>query len=135
MDQKQCLACKLYLPVNMFGSNGESSSGKSRLKPRCKECNATYEYEIFRAKLERIVGVMKCSRCGYDRCFSALEFHHTNPAEKDRIIAHMRNYSEERLQREVSKCVMLCSNCHHEEHDKLRNTLARVAELVDKKDI
>ena len=25
----------------------------------------------------------KCSRCGYDRCVDALEFHHVNPAEKE----------------------------------------------------
>ena len=40
----------------------------------------------FRTRLkERAVYVMggKCSICGYDKCQSALEFHHLNPEEKD----------------------------------------------------
>ena len=58
-----------------------------------------------------------CFKCGYKRCLSALDFHHKNPSEKDFPISRWRN-KEDTLE-EIKKCVLLCSNCHHEVHDGL----------------
>lgn len=60
----------------------------------------------------------KCAKCGYDKCGAALEFHHINPEEKDGQIARMisNNYTLEAVQNEIKKCIVLCSNCHHEFH-------------------
>ena len=57
----------------------------------------------------------KCQVCGYDRCASALEFHHINPEEKDFTISGCSR-SFENLKQEVDKCVLVCSNCHKEIH-------------------
>jgi 5-methylcytosine-specific restriction endonuclease McrA len=57
----------------------------------------------------------KCSRCGYNRCLEALEFHHLDPNQKDFSISergHSRSW--ERVQKELDKCVILCANCHRE---------------------
>lgn len=62
----------------------------------------------------------KCSVCGYDKCINALCFHHINPHEKDFTISG-RNLSWNRIQSELDKCVMLCSNCHIELHAELKN--------------
>jgi hypothetical protein len=61
----------------------------------------------------------KCSECGYDKNFSALEFHHLNPNEKDFPLDSRRlsNTSIDKLMAEVNKCVLLCSNCHRERHN------------------
>jgi hypothetical protein len=70
---------------------------------------------------EVIVGCMggKCQICGYDRCDKALELHHINPEEKDFsfgfILASCRSW--ELIYSEISKCILLCSNCHREVHD------------------
>ena len=60
----------------------------------------------------------KCEHCGYNKCRSALEFHHKDPTQKDP--QGLRAIKKERLIAEVDKCILLCANCHREEHEKLR---------------
>ena len=59
----------------------------------------------------------RCSRCGYDRCVEALEFHHLNSAQKDFGISE-KGYTRswERVRAEIEKCVLVCANCHRELH-------------------
>ena len=77
-----------------------------------------------RRKKVRVMAVAykggKCVRCGYDRCIEALEFHHTDPTEKDFGISN-KGYTRswKRIQEELDKCVMLCANCHREIHAQL----------------
>lgn len=60
-----------------------------------------------------------CSRCGYKRNIAALEFHHLDPNEKEFQIdlRHFSNSSLEKLKQELDKCILLCANCHREEHN------------------
>ena len=58
----------------------------------------------------------KCSVCGYDKCIWALEFHHTDPSEKDFGISEYSNLAWHKIKEELNKCVLLCSNCHKETH-------------------
>jgi len=60
----------------------------------------------------------KCQICGYDKCQSALEFHHINPLEKDGndTGATKDSWMFERKKPELDKCVLLCANCHREVH-------------------
>lgn len=62
----------------------------------------------------------KCEKCGYNKCISALEFHHLNPNEKDISIGGSTK-SFEVLKKEVDKCIMVCANCHREIHEEIRN--------------
>lgn len=59
----------------------------------------------------------RCEICGYSKCIEALEFHHIDPSEKDFSISG-KSFSWKRVKEEVSKCVLLCANCHREEHAK-----------------
>jgi predicted transcriptional regulator len=59
-----------------------------------------------------------CEMCGYDKCISALEFHHKNPNEKDFSIGG-KSISWERIKNELDKCILVCSNCHREIHSGL----------------
>lgn len=73
----------------------------------------------FRARLkERAVYVLggKCQICGYDRCITALEFHHVNPEEKEMEFSGNTNRSWEATRKELQKCILLCANCHREAH-------------------
>lgn len=64
----------------------------------------------------------KCSICGYDKCETALEFHHLNPSEKDFSISKDGNTrSIKLLQKEVDKCILVCANCHREIHAGIIN--------------
>lgn len=56
-----------------------------------------------------------CVLCGYDRCLSALHFHHVDPATKSFSLGNLgHTRSLERMREEASKCVLLCANCHAE---------------------
>ena len=59
----------------------------------------------------------KCAICGYDKCSSALEFHHIDPKQKDFGIGE-KGYTRswEKVKHELDKCILICSNCHHEVH-------------------
>lgn len=61
----------------------------------------------------------KCQHCGYDKCMRALEFHHLNPEEKDFHLSKNLSKSIASLKSEADKCILLCSNCHAEEHQRL----------------
>lgn len=58
----------------------------------------------------------ECQICGYNKCPSALVFHHKSPKEKLFGLGHGNVYSWERTKKELDKCVLLCRNCHAELH-------------------
>ena len=59
----------------------------------------------------------KCSRCGYDKCSWALDFHHIDPTNKNFNIGNDHNTkSWEKFWEEAQKCELICANCHREEH-------------------
>lgn len=58
----------------------------------------------------------KCNRCGYNTNIVALEFHHIIQDTKEFNIGMAANKSWESIVEEVSKCELLCSNCHRIEH-------------------
>lgn len=60
----------------------------------------------------------KCSNCGYNRCESALDFHHMDPSKKEHEINILikNRVQFDSLKKELDKCVLLCSNCHREHH-------------------
>lgn len=58
----------------------------------------------------------ECSKCGYDRCISAFDFHHKDSTTKSFEIANNLTRSLDVLRAEAAKCVLLCANCHREEH-------------------
>lgn len=63
----------------------------------------------------------KCIKCGYSKCLKALHFHHLNAEEKKFQISEaiaQNLFSWDLIQEELDKCVLLCANCHAEEHDK-----------------
>lgn len=57
----------------------------------------------------------KCICCGYNKCITALEFHHLDPSKKDSSIRFTCS-SKERIKKELSFCILVCANCHREIH-------------------
>ena len=102
------------------------------LRSECKVCtNVTKSKRAVRNYREWMLhlipahlGIEKltCSRCEYNKSVVAMEFHHTNPEEKIKMIsALVREVSPwgdnlHRVYDEVDKCEIICSNCHREEH-------------------
>lgn len=56
-------------------------------------------------------------RCGYDKCPAALEFHHLDPSKKSFTIGDEKTHkSQKYIEKEIKKCILICANCHAEEH-------------------
>ncbi len=67
--------------------------------------------------LKEIYGEIACVKCGYSKCFAALDFHHRKAETKIFGISSILRYrvTAKRI-KEVKKCDILCSNCHRELH-------------------
>lgn len=77
-----------------------------------------------------------CNLCGYNKCNSALEFHHINPEEKSYGISSNGNcHNLEQDLNEISKCILVCANCHREIHDGLYSKNELIKRQIFKQDV
>jgi hypothetical protein len=87
---------------------------------RCIKCSSE-AVQRRRDKLKILAVAYKggsCSLCGYNKCIRALEFHHTDPTQKDfGISAKGITRSFEKMKVELDKCILVCANCHREIHN------------------
>lgn len=62
--------------------------------------------------------INEAKSCGCRVCeekeIACLDFHHLS--DKDVVIATMLGWSDKRVKEEISKCVVLCANCHRKHH-------------------
>lgn len=83
-------------------------------------CRVKYQIKLWRKRtkqrsIEYLGG--KCVKCGYNRCPEAMDFHHRDPTQKDFAISKSGNCTAwNKIQKELDKCDLLCSNCHRESH-------------------
>lgn len=69
---------------------------------------------------------LECIVCG-ENDYVCLDFHHRNPKEKDLNLANImksKGWGKERTIKEISKCLVLCSNCHRKIHAKRFSLIA-----------
>ena len=90
---------------------------------RVKESNPNSTYSQLKGYLKRKLEAVNtlggcCSKCGYNKNLSALQFHHINSNDKlfNLDARAFANRSKELILAELKKCVVLCGNCHAEEH-------------------
>ena len=99
-----------------------------RASEKFKEKNPEFRREYqreYRYKKRKFINHYKisrgCSVCGYNKCASALDFHHNNGNKKFNIGGITRIISDsQRIKKEIDKCIILCRNCHAELHEKER---------------
>ncbi len=122
---KWCNKCKQYVDFGKFSPR----KNENRLSAYCLPCMAFIK-AAGRIKLKKLCVDYKgghCCRCGYDKCFDALEFHHLDSDTKDFNISEKRTqFLTEEIKLELDKCILLCSNCHREEHSKYSGLLAEL---------
>lgn len=116
IGHKICPVCKKDKSISDFYLRRNKTGAHSYcIKCNNKECQKRVE----RYKKEAVeYKGGKCKNCGYNIYSGALEFHHIDPTQKDFKISKFRNVNGI-VKSELDKCILLCSNCHKEEHHRL----------------
>jgi hypothetical protein len=91
---------------------------KSHTKTKCGSCLVNQRRLVLKQKCVEYKGG-KCERCNYNKSLRALTFHHIDPKEKDFSISGNHCRSFESVKKELDKCILLCANCHAEEHERI----------------
>ena len=118
MPMKVCSKCKKEKAPYEFYKRSKRTGTNSL----CKECFNSYCIDRWIKRKLRVVQQFnnRCEDCKNSFHYSIYEFHHLNPEQKDHSWNTMRLMSEEKMQSELSKCVMLCANCHRLRHHLIR---------------
>ena len=120
-ETKHCKRCDTIKEADEFYRRRKGND----LSPYCKPCTTAQTVERQRAFKQKCIEYKggACVKCGYNKCAAALDFHHMDPTQKDISIARMRHTRfDERVMKELDKCILVCSNCHREIHWELRKT-------------
>jgi len=65
-----------------------------------------------------------CSCCGNYFPSACMEHHHLDPDKKEKQISAMiSGNSWKKIEEEISKCILVCSNCHRKIHDGMISLL------------
>lgn len=114
---KHCTKCGTEKQEKDFYSKGKT------LQSYCKACfNAYCVKRWTQIKVETVEDFGgKCKDCNNTYPYQVFEFHHLDPKEKDYDWSKIRLMSPAKRKSELSKCVMLCANCHRIRHIALSN--------------
>lgn len=102
---------------------GEENRSKfyRKVNLRCRHCHNQHcikkQLERRDFALESLGG--KCFHCGFKKWKCALDIHHKDPSQKNKNWQSCRNWSHERILKEIKDCVLLCKICHSAYHDGL----------------
>lgn len=129
-ELKKCHQCELVKDVNQFHVDSSTSDNLNRL---CKDCRLDRsrrrradrsieqiekDRQSFRAsknrhkeKLDQIKLNSGCVDCGYKEHVEALDFDHIED-NKSFNIGSAKSNCWEILEAEITKCEVVCANCH-----------------------
>jgi hypothetical protein len=92
--------------------------------PRCK--NRFFVAQRRKALKQQAVDYKggRCAICDYDRCLDALSFHHLDGEKEFGIAAKGYTRSWSAVKAELSRCILVCANCHAEIHAGIHDVAA-----------
>lgn len=132
-NSKVCKVCEQRKPLTDFY---KFSSG--RIHSTCKgcwNCKERSRYKIKIADFEVYKADIGCQKCGESRPY-VLDFHHKNPKEKSFSISDKTRTGlmNSEVQKEISKCILLCANCHREFHHLCKSRNITIETYLDSLD-
>lgn len=122
----KCIYCEQEFEIKPTGESG------GRNRQLCYDClpegiedktvlaSAAIYYLRKRAQKQKVA--LGCSKCGYNKCGEALDWHHIEDNKEfnpSAILGKANREAWSLFQKEISKCVVLCANCHREEHARV----------------
>lgn len=115
VNEKLCVKCNEIKPKKEFYTDNRGY---------CKKCLCEYhQNRIRKIKIKMILYKGgSCERCNLnikDSHYSVFDFHHLNPSTKDPNFSGIKSQKWEKIQNEIDKCKLLCSNCHRITHAEI----------------
>jgi hypothetical protein len=116
-----CPKCQQTLAIEDFYRSRKSGQPTTY----CRVCANRQTVERQQRLKQQVVEYLGgcCMQCGYDRYIGCLELHHLDPSVKEFDFAYCRTTTFEKIKPELDKCILLCANCHREEHARLKGLL------------
>jgi len=133
MLEKICSMCKKNLSLELFKKNKTKKDG---LQAQCINCQKEYRKKHYNENRQKYIDKsskrtkefriwwkiyksnLKCEICGENHP-ATLDFHHIEQENKESEISGLiSNANKKRLFEEISKCIIICSNCHRKIHYK-----------------
>lgn len=86
-------------------------------KNKQKQLDANYRRKTRkRQEWAEFKATLACTQCGENHP-ATLDFHHTDPNEKDSNVFRLISSGYyTRAYEEIKKCIVLCANCHRKHH-------------------
>ena len=141
MEMKICNKCSIDKPDDEFAWKNKAAGIKQQICKQCVRAMSKQNYldnkdrhvrvcrDATRARVERLREYiaslnLKCERCGENHP-GVLDFHHTDPTVKESSVSVLigQGCSFAKVEREIQKCIVLCSNCHRKVHWQERNEM------------
>jgi len=116
---KNCLICSKILVAQQTKYCSIKCKAKAHYNKHKTNTNSTYsQFKRFDIRKKEFINKLggKCSKCGYNKNYAALHFHHLKDKSFPLDARHIGNSSLKKLELELKKCILLCANCHAEEH-------------------
>lgn len=109
-DYKVCSKCNESKNISEFTLNGYINSG---FEGQCKACQNLYS----KLRRKRVYGDIyskyksgPCKDCG--KTYHPCQMHFDHLRDKKHNIGHLVTSSTKKLEEEISKCDLVCANCH-----------------------
>jgi hypothetical protein len=120
LKDKRCTKCGVVKPSASFRKRPEVKSG---LASWCRKCtddhiNNNWTPRVRRKRKKETIALLGgcCKTCGGIFPWYVYDFHHRNPDEKELNMTDLQDKKWCRIQEEISKCDLLCANCHRIAH-------------------
>lgn len=112
MRKKYCYKCNKTKEINLFSKN---QSQKDGLSCECKKCRASFDKKRRTAMRQFIFDIYKncggCVDCGESN-IATLQFDHVKGKKTENISFLIKNSTLNKIKKEISKCEIVCANCH-----------------------
>ena len=123
---KSCKVCGESKPLSEFHKNKQCSMGVVGTCRTCTGDRISRWYSDNRKRRQEVANEKnrkrkrqlvehfgdKCLDCGQSFPQCVYQFHHLDPKEKDVNPSYAITQKPSKMWEELSKCVMLCANCH-----------------------
>lgn len=115
MKTKKCAHCLEVKEINQFHSKGK----EGRYNSWCKDCVYVSQCQRWIDRKLKAIELLggECQKCGYNKNYAALSFHHIDPSIKEYNWSKLKLRSWKDIIKELKKCILLCNNCHAEVHN------------------